>query len=204
MILHFRQPKEAQVKTFQVQCLPNPDLCPTRTALLFQQRSSALRTNLATDHTFFLAYIEDMTMARTVRPTTVSNWIKERMKTAGIDTTLYKPHSIRSASSTKAVENGNSIPAVKKHGGWSTNADTLERFYLKPIKSTSSSTIIAQSILSHNTDNSTTLEVGAEATEVGLGTTANHNAAEAKTENVVRPTQSISWFQWLTNTPPNS
>ena len=60
MILHFRQPKEAQVKTFQVQCLPNPDLCPTRTALLFQQRSSALRTNLATDHTFFLAYIEDV------------------------------------------------------------------------------------------------------------------------------------------------
>ena len=62
------------------------------------------------------------------------------MQDAGINTQLYKPHSFRSASSTKAVEQGHSITSVKEHGNWSRKADTFERYYYKPVNSTLSST----------------------------------------------------------------
>ncbi|KAG2209352.1 hypothetical protein INT45_003293, partial [Circinella minor] len=201
MTLHFQQLKETQVKTIQLQCLSNQDICPTTTTFLFLQRSSHLRQNLPIDHTLFLSYIEDTIKTRSARPTMIANWIKAQMQDAGINTQLYKPYSIHSASSTKAVEQGHSISSVKEHGNWSRKADTFERYYYKPINSTLSSTQIAQSIL-HNTENCTTLEVRAEATEVGLGMTSNQYVAEAKTENVIRPSQYVSWFQWLKGTPP--
>lgn len=124
------------------------------------------------------------------------------MEEAGVDTSVYKAHSIRAAASTKAVENGHSIQAIKTHGNWSQRSNVFEKHYYKPIKATTNSTAIAQSILQDNTENSTTFEVGAEATRVGLGTTSNLTVAEAKTSNVVRPTQQQSWIDWLLGTPP--
>ncbi|KAG1529606.1 hypothetical protein G6F51_014095 [Rhizopus arrhizus] len=53
------------------------------------------------------------------------------MKTSGIDPD-YKPHSIRSASSTKATVKGMSKKKVKEHAHWSLNTDTFEKRYLKP------------------------------------------------------------------------
>ncbi|CEP06880.1 hypothetical protein [Parasitella parasitica] len=53
---------------------------------------------------------EDMcTNSTSVKPTTVANWVKTAMAEAGIDTKDYQAHSIRAASSTKAVELGHSI-----------------------------------------------------------------------------------------------
>jgi hypothetical protein len=62
----------------------------------------------------------------------VAGIVRQMMQAAGIDTDIFSPHSIRAASSTKAVQKGDSIKAVKIHANWSLNADTFERFYLKP------------------------------------------------------------------------
>ncbi|KAG1634730.1 hypothetical protein G6F44_010014 [Rhizopus delemar] len=75
--IHFREPKETQ-----------------------------LRGSLPEDHTLLLAYISKPSEVKSVRPKTVASWLKNHMAKAGIDTSIYTAHSFRSASSTKAVQQG--------------------------------------------------------------------------------------------------
>lgn len=63
---------------------------------------------------------------------TVANWLKEVMKEAAVDTQRFKAHSIRSAASTKAAENGIQFQKIKKHANWSLQANTFENYYYKP------------------------------------------------------------------------
>lgn len=113
--LHFRELKELHIKTTQLGILTDKSLCPTSTLLIFKEKSEHLRVNLPKEHTFFLVYVEDPTKVKSVRLTTVTNWNKENMKKADIDKSIYKAHSLRSASSTKAVQNGHSIQNVKQY-----------------------------------------------------------------------------------------
>jgi hypothetical protein len=171
--IHARAPKEAQVKSVTLGTTENEETCPVRTVYHFITQTANLRKRLPEDHTLFLAYIDSTTKAPTsVRPTTLANWIKTAMESAGIDTQGYKPHSIRAAASTKAVDLGHTIQDVKKHANWSLNSNTFENYYYKPPSQASVSTSITNSIFS-NSEKRITLEVGVEATGISLGTTSN-------------------------------
>jgi integrase len=182
--VHFREPKETQVKTSKLGVLQDSRLCPVSTLNVFVQKTAILRRNLPVDHTLFLAFIEKPESVTSIRPSTMSNWVKLLMEKSGIDTTKFKAHSIRAASSTKAVEKGHSIDSVKEHAGWSLNSNTFEKFYYKPTNQESSSTAITYSIFSQ-TENTITLEDGVEPTEIVLGTTNNPNVGETKSNNVI-------------------
>jgi hypothetical protein len=82
------------------------------------------------------------------------------MKETGVDTIHFKAHSIRSASSTKAVEKGNSIQAINQHANWSLNYDTFEKYYYKPRAQDTTSIKITNSIFS--LENNITLEAEVE------------------------------------------
>ena len=129
--------------------IEDEDLCPVKTTYSFVTKTAHLRESLHDDHTLFLAYIDSpQKLPMSVRPTTVTNWVKETLGKAGINTKDYQAHSVRAASSTKAVELGHSIQEVKKHANWSLNSNTFENFYYKPSSQTSSSTAITNSIFS--------------------------------------------------------
>ncbi|CEP17690.1 hypothetical protein [Parasitella parasitica] len=104
------------------------------------------------------------------------------MSKAGISND-YKAHSIRAASSSKAVP----IFNVKNHANWSQGSKTFERYYYKPVAQDHDSIKIQNSI-SQQTENHTT----SKATNIVLGTTYNAEVAEAKDEEVVK-TQ--PWFK---------
>ncbi|KAG0923548.1 hypothetical protein G6F57_019173 [Rhizopus arrhizus] len=107
--LHSREPKETQVKSAIIGEFEDKDLCPVHTLIQFLINTNNLRQNLPKDHTLFLTYLEQTDKpSDSVRPTTVANWIKDEMEKAGIDITKFQAHSIRTASSTKAVELGHS------------------------------------------------------------------------------------------------
>ncbi|ORE02200.1 hypothetical protein BCV72DRAFT_215720 [Rhizopus microsporus var. microsporus] len=65
------------------------------------KKISSMGNSLLEDHTLFLAYIEDTTSVRFVLPSTVSNWVKNHMRCAGVDTKKYKAHPFKSASNAK-------------------------------------------------------------------------------------------------------
>ncbi|KAG1450436.1 hypothetical protein G6F56_008351 [Rhizopus delemar] len=155
--IHSRNPKEGQVKSIILSELDDEEMCTARTLFTFIPNTAILRKDLPEDHTLFLTYIDSPKNSTSVKPKTIANWVKTAMTEAGIDTKEYQAHSIRAASSTKAVELGHSIQEVKKHANWSLNSNTFEQYYFKPSTQSSSSTSISNSIFS--TEKRITLEV---------------------------------------------
>ncbi|KAG1562381.1 hypothetical protein G6F47_000981 [Rhizopus delemar] len=133
----------------------------------FLEKSRDLRKILPVEHTAFLAYLGNPEQVRSIQPTTIANILKQILQAAGIDTTVFGPHSIRSASKLKTVEMGHKIDDVKKHAHWSLSADTFERFYYKLAHQIHNSRDIISSIFS-DSENNTTSGVEMEATKVGL------------------------------------
>ena len=81
-----------------------------------------------------------------VQKSTIAGWLKLLLQKAGIDVNIYKAHSFRSASSSKAHKSGVPIEDSLKTGNWS-NASTWQKFYHKTI--VSSSQTYQQEILGH-------------------------------------------------------
>ncbi|KAG1229379.1 hypothetical protein G6F35_002117 [Rhizopus arrhizus] len=71
--IHFRKPKETQVKTSKFGVLQDTRLCPASTLHLFIQKTNHLRESLPVDHTLFLAYIDKPAQVSSIRPSTLSN-----------------------------------------------------------------------------------------------------------------------------------
>ena len=61
---------------------------------------------------------------------TISGWLKKTFKQAGINTDLFKAHSTRSASSSKASVGRAPLVEILKRGSWSHHC-TWQRFYNK-------------------------------------------------------------------------
>jgi hypothetical protein len=95
--IHFRVPKEAQVKSVRIGHIDDNTICPVKTVHTFVERSTGLRSTLPESHALWLAYINQPDKVRSIKQSTVSKWIKDEMNDAGIDTSIYKTHSIRSA-----------------------------------------------------------------------------------------------------------
>ena len=64
---------------------------------------------------------------------TIARWVKEILKNSGIDTSVFKPHSTRSASTSKALASGVPIDVILKHGNWS-QISTFYRYFQKEIE----------------------------------------------------------------------
>ena len=62
----------------------------------------------------------------------ISRWIRDTLTAAGIDTTVFTPHSVRAASTSAAHTAGVPIQVILATAGWS-GVQTFARFYHKPI-----------------------------------------------------------------------
>ena len=64
---------------------------------------------------------------------TVSRWVKSVLKTSGIDVSVFKPHSTRSASTSKAKLSDVPLPDILAKAGWKSDSvkKRLKRLRLK-------------------------------------------------------------------------
>ena len=62
---------------------------------------------------------------------TIARWIKTTLSRPGVDTSIFRAHSIRGASTSAAADAGISIPEILEAADWS-NKSTFERFYYRP------------------------------------------------------------------------
>ena len=76
----------------------------------------------------FLSYIKPHGPVTSQR---IANWLKEILKKAGVDTSIFKAHSVRGASSMTALRKGVLIEDILRTADWSTNF-TFRRFYYRP------------------------------------------------------------------------
>ena len=63
---------------------------------------------------------------------TIARWLKTVLKSADIDTTVYKAASVRAASTSKAKREGATIQEIMKAGGW-TRVSTFTKYYNKEL-----------------------------------------------------------------------
>lgn len=69
---------------------------------------------------------------RSASEDTISRWIKDVLREAGIDVTVYTTHSVRSASTSKAHQTGITRAEILKKAGWS-NETTFIKHYKRDI-----------------------------------------------------------------------
>ena len=63
---------------------------------------------------------------------TLSRWVKVMLHAAGIDTSVYKPHSTRAASTSAACRMDTSVDTILKTAGWKSEC-MFAKYYHKEI-----------------------------------------------------------------------
>ena len=105
---------------------PDSRLCPIVCLSEYVKRTSKLRTGCDQ----LLVSIQKP--HKSVSTHTISRWLKTVLEKAGIDTSVFKAHSTRAASTSAAAVSKIPLSTIMDNAGWS-NASTFGKFYKKPI-----------------------------------------------------------------------
>ena len=97
----------------------------------FKFRLRAYNKGLGKPTQLFLSFKTGMPVARA----TLARWVKEVMRLAGIDTSVFLPGSTRSASVSAALRRGAGINQILQAGDWS-QLGTFQRFYNRQVDDT--------------------------------------------------------------------
>lgn len=104
-----------------------PNLCVVQLVKEYITRTKPLRDKIT------VLFITVAKPHRVASKDTISRWIKTTLGLAGIDLTRFKPHSVRSASSSSAAQAKVPVETILKTAGWSTQC-TFAKFYNKPMR----------------------------------------------------------------------
>ena len=103
-------------------------ICPVITLREYFSRTEPLRLHDGKyQHKLFLSFVRPH---KPVTTSTIARWIKTVMRSAGIDTRLFKAHSVRGAAATNAYTTGMPVAQILKMADWS-NERTFRRHYLR-------------------------------------------------------------------------
>ena len=116
------------VKKFEVQKDQDVRICPFVHLKEYIDRTSSLRQNVTQ---LFISYVKPH---KPVTSGTLARWMLDALKQSSIDVDKFKAHSIRGASTSKAVNMGVSINDIIFTADW-TNIRTFEKFYHRPLES---------------------------------------------------------------------
>ncbi len=104
----------------------NQSICPLLTFKEYLVRTKPLRKE---EKKLFISFQKPH---KAVLRDTISRWVKMGLSAAGIDTTVFTPHSTRAASTSKAKARSVSMDVIMSLAGWS-KATIFQWFYNKEI-----------------------------------------------------------------------
>ena len=106
----------------------DPKLCVVQCLRQYEAVTQNLRTITPEKAAFlFLSYVKPH------KPVTLqhlAHWIKDLLKEAGVDTVVFKAHSVRGASTSTALRKGVHINDILSTANWSRES-TFQRFYCR-------------------------------------------------------------------------
>ena len=106
--------------------IENTNICPVTTLKQYLHMTSKNRGEIKS------LFITQVRPFKPASKDTIAKWIRETLSKAGIVTSIFSPHSTRSAASSAAKNGRVPIDAILKTGGWR-SMKTFERFYDKKI-----------------------------------------------------------------------
>lgn len=105
----------------------NKLLCPVTTLRVYEERTRE-RQNDNNRSQLFIAIIRPY---NPVVSSTIARWIKSVLTKSGINTDIFKAHSVRGAAVSTAAKEGVTINDILKAADWSGEA-VFQKFYYKP------------------------------------------------------------------------
>ena len=102
-------------------------LCPLKCLESYLNATSEFRT-LPECKKLFLSTLRPH---RPVSKSTIARWLCDTITASGIDSTIFKAHSTRAASTSTAAQKQLPLNDILKMGDW-TSSSTFQRFYYKP------------------------------------------------------------------------
>jgi len=106
---------------------PNRTLCVVLCLNEYIKRTTDLRNN---EDQLLISYTKPYSR---ICSQTISRWLKSILDEADVDVSIYKAHSYRHASTSKAFMNGVDINVIFSKAGWSKGSTTFAKYYNKPI-----------------------------------------------------------------------
>ena len=95
----------------------------------YEQRTEKFRkSQVAANNRLFLFLVGKHSP---VCSSTIARWLKSCLHQAGVDTSIFKAHSTRAASSTKAAMTGMTVEEVVQAADWS-GKGVFQKFYYRP------------------------------------------------------------------------
>ena len=125
-VLKQSRPGKHQFELFLGAYPPDRRLCVITVLNEYEKRTSLVRNDC---QNLLISYVKPY---KPVTVLTVSRWIKSVLKEAGVDMTIFTPHSTRAASTSVVAHNSVPIGTILKTAGW-VQESTFSKFYKKPI-----------------------------------------------------------------------
>ena len=113
-------PKPIELKAYDL----DESICPVRTVVEYIKATEKFRK---TQNLIISYYKHD-----TVTTQTISRYVKQTLKSSGINTAIFTAHSTRHSSSSKRFMKGLSLSDIVKKGGWKSSS-SFRKFYNFPI-----------------------------------------------------------------------
>lgn len=114
-------------------------LCVVECLRQYERVTASRRDPQSEAQPLFLSYIKPFKPVTSQR---IAHWIKDLLSEAGVDTRVFKAHSVRGASVSAAKNKGVGIPEILDMADWSRDT-TFRRFYYR----TTTSNNYTQSLL---------------------------------------------------------
>lgn len=118
-----------------------PSICPARALECYLNSSSTKRSS---NCDFLLISLKKP--FRKVGSQSLSRWIKATLLASRIDTSIFRSHSTRHATTSAANRLGVNLDLIKKTAVWSANSLTFVKFYNREVVADSSE-LFARTIL---------------------------------------------------------
>ncbi|KAL9985474.1 hypothetical protein ACROYT_G007888 [Oculina patagonica] len=127
LVEHLKQSRPGVTNPLvKLKAFEDKTLCIVTTLQEFLTRTQTLR---GTESQLFISYQKSF---KKVNRDTISRWVKSVLTDSGIDTSRFKPHSTRAASTSAASNASVSLDDILQTAGWSSEC-TFAIFYNKPI-----------------------------------------------------------------------
>nr|CAH7764039.1 unnamed protein product [Callosobruchus chinensis] len=120
-------PKKCQPKIVLPYFRQRPNICVASTLKYYIDFTKTLRKN------------NDQLLITTKKPhhpatpQTVSKWFKKGLTLGSVDTSVFKAHSTRHASTSAVFRGGLNIETIRRTAGWSDRSNVFLTFYNRPI-----------------------------------------------------------------------
>ena len=122
------------------------NICPVVTLQAYEARTLEFRA-WSTQNRKTLLFLSWIGKHDPVTGSTIARWLKTCLTEAGINTEIFKAHSVRGASSSTAASAGVTTADILKTADWS-SAGTFQKFYLRPSNDSDDKSSFGTAVLS--------------------------------------------------------